>query len=223
MLPESYGTNGDDIIDTFSQVDRTGIARSTEPVDKQSHSPSSPPARKQVRTPNRSKKRKPILKHSKIVPKSLCRVSQEPLGARVSPKSARKRSKRTPKQTQGRPWGSTRVSQERPRPPKERPEEARALARGALGDVKSILNRLPKRNKPNLRKVLRDSALPMFQAHRSAPDAPRIAPKSSQVGPSSPSIGLLDRLWPLEGASSGLLGRSWARLGRPSPIEARRG
>ena len=193
----------------FSQVNRTGIARSTEPVGTQSQSQNAPPLRMQVRTTIRSNNQtkihpKALQNRAQIGPKSLPRTSQEPSGARVSPKSARKRSKRGPKRPQGRPWGPTRASQERPRPPKERPEGARGLARGTSGEAKSTPSRPQKRKKSNLRKVLRDSALPTFQALRPPPDRPRIGPKSSQVGPSSPSSGLLDRLWSLEGASSGL-------------------
>ena len=170
----------------FSQVNRTGIARSTEPVGTQSQSQNSPPLRMQVRTTIRSKNQtkihpKALQNGAQIGPKSLRRTSQEPSGARVSPKSARKRSKRGPKRPQGRPWGPTRASQEGPRPPKERPEGARGLARGTSGEAKSTTSRLQKRKKSNLRKVLRDSALPTFRALR----PPQIDPKSAQNRPKS--------------------------------------
>ena len=149
----------------------------------------------QVRTPICSKKQtkihpKTLQNRAKVGPKSLTRASQEPSGARVSPKSARKRPKRGPKRPQGRPWGPTRASQEGPRPPKERPEGARGLARGTSGEAKSTPSRLQKRKKSNLRKVLRDSALPTFRALRPPPDRPQIGPKSPQVGPSSPNTAL---------------------------------
>ena len=126
----------------FSQVNRTGIARSTEPVGTQCQSRNSPPLRVQIRTPIRSTKLtkthpKPLQNRAKIGFKSLPRASQEPSGARVSPKSARKRSKRGPERPQGRPWGPTRASPERPRPPKERPEGLRGLARGTSREAKS--------------------------------------------------------------------------------------
>ena len=170
----------------FSQVNRTGIARSTEPVGTQSQSQNSPPLRIQVRTTIRSKNQtkihpKALQNRAQIGPKSLPRTSQEPSGARVSPKSARKRSKRGPKRPQERPWGPTRASQERPRPPKERPEGARGLARGTSGEAKSTPSRPQKRKKSNLRKVLRDSALPTFQALR----PPQIDPESAQNRPKS--------------------------------------
>ena len=140
----------------------------------------------QVRTPICSKKQtkihpKTLQNRAKVGPKSLTRASQEPSGARVSPKSARKRPKRGPKRPQGRPWGPTRASQEGPRPPKERPKGARGLTRDTSGEAKSTTSRLQKRKKSNLRKVLRDSALPTFRALR----PPQIDPKSAQNRPKS--------------------------------------
>ena len=171
----------------FSQVNRTGIARSIEPVGTQSQSQNSPPLRMQVRTTIRSKNQtkihpKALQNRAQIGPKSLPRTSQEPSGARVSPKSARKRSKVGPKRPQERPWGPTRASQERPRPPKERPEGARGLARGTSGEAKSSKSRSPKRKKSILAKVLRDSALPMRGALRTPWNHSKIASEWSKVG-----------------------------------------
>ena len=94
----------------FSEVNRTGIARSTEPVGTESHQQNSHSLPIQVRTPVRSKKQtkshsKNLQNRAKIDPKSLPRASLEPSGARVSPKSARKRSKRGLKRPKGRTWG----------------------------------------------------------------------------------------------------------------------
>ena len=118
---------------------------------------------------------------ARIGPKSPPKASQEPSTGRVSLKSSRKRSKKGPKRPQGRPWGPTRASQERPRPPKERPEGARGLARGTSGEGKSTTSRWQKRKKSDLPKVLRDSALPTFQARR----PPQIDPESAQNRPTS--------------------------------------
>ena len=139
----------------FSQVNLTRIARSTEPVGTQSQSQNSPPLRMQGRTTIRSNKHtkihpKALQNRAQIGPKSLPRTSQEPSGARVSPKSARKRSKRGPKRRQGPPWRPRRVSQERPRPPKEPPEGARVLARETSGEAKSTPSGPQKGKKSNL-------------------------------------------------------------------------
>ena len=154
----------------FSQVNRTVIARSTEPVGTESHQQTSQPLRMQVRTQIRSKKQtkievKTLQNRAKIGPKSLSRASQEPSGARVSPKSTRKRSKSGLKRVKGRPWGLTMGCQKRPRPPKERPKGARGLARGTWGEAKSTPSRHQQLKEPNLRKVLRDSALPLSLIH----------------------------------------------------------
>ena len=96
----------------------------------------------------------------------------------MSRKSARKRPKRGPKRPQGRPWGHTRASQEGSRPSTEWPKGARGLASGSSGKAKSTTSRLQKRKKSNLRKVLRDSALPTFWGLRLPPDRPQIVQKS---------------------------------------------
>ena len=160
----------------------------------------------QVRTPICSKenKRNSTPKRFKIEPKSVQnRLPGRPRSLRGpecrprAPESAPRGAPSDPKSAPGSPQGRPKRDQGRPKSAQRGPE-------GSPGTPRERQNRLQKRKKSNLRKVLRDSALAMFQAPRRPPDRPRIGSKSFQVSSSSPSSGLLDRLWSLEGASSGL-------------------
>ena len=168
----------------FSQVNRTGIARSTGPVSTQSQSQNSPPLRMQVGTTIRSKHQtkihpKALQNQAQIGPKSLPRTSREPSGARISPKSARKRSRVAPSGPEDALVGVPRALKAAQRAPRggQRPRG------GTSGEAKSRPSRLQKRKKSNLRKVLRDSALPTFWGlhppPRSTPNRPKIAPSRS--------------------------------------------
>ena len=173
----------------------------------------------QVRTPLRSKKQtkihpRTLQNQAKIGPTSLPRASQKPSGGRVSPKSSRKSSKRGLKRLKGahnEVPGSTKAAQRAPKGGQR--ARQRDLGRGKIDPKLASAARRAKfpKSAPRLGPADVSGTSP-------SPDRPRIGQKSSQVGPSSPSSGLLDRVWPFEGASSGLgarLGSTRAALGAP--------
>ena len=201
----------------FSQVNRTGIARSTEPVGTQSQSQNSPPLRMQVRTTIRSKNQttihpKALQNRAQIGRKSLPRTSQEPSGARVSPKSARKRSKRGRLDALGGPQGRPKSDQGRPkstqRGPKCSPEGPRERQNRPQVGLRSENSQICEKC---------SATRPCRRSRHSAPL--QIDPESAQNGPKSvprtpravPSVDFGPSKAPRAASAS-----DSGRLGRPS-------
>ena len=177
----------------FSHGNRRGIARSTKPICTQSRSQSqaeNPSKRGPQSIPNRSEivpRGSPGAIGGPSVAQERKKAPQEgPQAAPRAPLGAHKGVPRATKAAQRAPRGGQRARQ-------------RDLGRGKI-DPKSA---------SEAKKVKFAKSAPRLgpadvPGTSPPPDRPRIGPKSSQVGPSSPSSGLLDRLWSLEGASSGL-------------------